>query len=135
MRRRRRDSLRPWYDACCLEFLRQLFHTSRFCRQLVLCEERDFPALDPETVLFQIDASLMSFEHVETEEEIDIASLEHRKSDRKEQVFKPDLRAVNSTEDLGGSDTACNTLEAFIHEPHDTTLFCTIWTDDRTLRS
>jgi hypothetical protein len=44
-------------------------------RELVLREELNLTILYPQNVLLEIDACLVSFEHVESEEEIDVASL------------------------------------------------------------
>jgi hypothetical protein len=41
----------------------------------VFGEELDFPTLDPEAVFLEVDACLVCFEHVQTEEKVDGASL------------------------------------------------------------
>ena len=48
---------------------------ARLVRELVLREELDFAALYPEDVLFEVDAGLVGFQHVQAEEEIDVAAL------------------------------------------------------------
>lgn len=44
-------------------------------RQLVLSKELDLATLDDECILCEIDARLVSLEHVEAEEQVDVASL------------------------------------------------------------
>lgn len=43
--------------------------------KLVLRQKPDLAALNDERVLFEIDAGLMSFEHVESEQQVDISAL------------------------------------------------------------
>jgi len=61
------------------ELLRDLVLTGSpsFVRELVFSQESDLPTLDTKTVLLEVDAGLMSFQHVETEEKVDVRTLEY----------------------------------------------------------
>jgi len=53
----------------------ELFHLPGLVRQLVFSQEGHLPALDTEDILLQVDTGLVSLQHVETEEQVDVSSL------------------------------------------------------------
>ena len=82
-------------------------------------QEADLAALDPEHVLLEVDARLVGLEHVEPEEEVDVAALHDREGAGEVQVGELELRAVHAPEDLGGPDAARDAREAAIDEAHE----------------
>jgi hypothetical protein len=112
---------------------RGYFEDPRFVRQLVLRQEFDFPIPDTKTVLLKIDTRLIRFEHVQSEEEVDIAALsttlvsitldgfEQMQTHLHDRIRAAQVKisylhrcAVNSPKNLRGADTASDPRETGI---------------------
>lgn len=86
----------------------------------MLGKEPDLPPLDAQAVLFEVDTSLMSLEHVEAEQKIDVSTLEDRETDRKVQVVELDLSRMNATQDFSRADTSSDAREPLVEKAHQT---------------
>lgn len=84
---------------------------------------------DTETICREIDASLMTLEHVKAEKKIDGLSFQYGESDGQKQVAEFDLRRVNASQDFGGSNPMSDTFKTRVHEAHDAASLSTLGRD------
>lgn len=61
----------------------KLFVVATKLGQLVLREEPNFPSLDNESVFREIDTRLMTFQHVQSKEQLDVSPLALQESEKK----------------------------------------------------
>ena len=69
---------------------------------------------------------MVGLEHVEPEEEIDVAALHNGERAREVEVSDLQGSAMHAPENLGGPDTLRDPGKAAVYETHDTALFCSV---------
>jgi hypothetical protein len=97
-------------------------------------EELDLAILDSKDVLLQIDACLVSFQHIQAEQEVNVPALSDRKSVThtrdiaiekmylhngkragQMKIRQLELCAVHSSEDFGGTYSASNSGKSLVY--------------------
>ena len=94
--------------------------------QFVFCKESHLEATNAEHVVLEIDDCLVRFEHVQSKEEVNVATLHDRERARKVEVGDLHLGGVYATQNLCGTYATRDTSEPPVEETHDATLFCAL---------
>jgi hypothetical protein len=82
-----------------------------------------FFSLNNEPVFGQVDGGLISLEHVQTEQEMCRFPFHDGEAAWEKKITNSNLCRVNTSQDLGGTDTTGYTGKSCVNEPHDATGF------------
>jgi hypothetical protein len=79
-----------------------------------LAQERHSLVLDDEGAALEIDAGLVSTEHVQSEQQINLLALHHGKRAGEEHLADANLGRVDAAEDWSGTDSLGDTAVAAV---------------------
>lgn len=90
-------------------------------------QEPNFLVPDHERAFGQVDAGLVTLQHIESQQQIMVLAFHDCEAAREKHVSDFDLGGVDTAEDFGGANAAGDAGKTFIDQAHDVAFFRAKW--------